>query len=799
MKIEAIGKDNRDLFLMVDDKVSATSNLKGLDKHFSHSHGDASSALLEDIFEAMEDGIALYDKDLNFVLCNRQYNQLAFPDDFRALRSGESAFGIGKEVFSSGFFVAPIGTNAEGMAKFICNFIRSCTLELELERADGRHLSVSSRQTSLGGYLLSFRDITDRKEVEKTAEKKLETINDAVGALEEGVALWDEDLRFILCNQQYIDMQLPPGEQGPSVGESAYDFARRLYEYFKSPEGTSIHEFAAATVNQLKNYNENMDFHRRDGAVLRVSIKRTGLGGYLITLLDITEERNSEAKAQTMLLDAIHSLDEGLCLYDKDMRFVAANKAWADIYWGTNRPEFGDHASHILNSLIDRGFYSWPEGVTRPEFIASVLNAIMSYTKGLKLETADGRYLVGSSHATELGGYLLSCRNVTKQIETEKELERQQAISHQNEKLSALGELLAGVAHELNNPLSVVFGYAQMLEDKVDDPVINERIGLIRQSSERAAKIVKTFLAMARQRPIKTVAFSLNDAINTALEVSSYSLKANGTQVYTNLDQALPLVDADFDQMAQVFSNLIVNAGHALKDLGDRGQLSICSYFDKKADRVIVEIKDNGLGIPEKIQTRIFEPFFTTKEVGEGTGVGLAFSHRIITSYDGELTLISRPGEGAMFKVILPASEEYICSATVSEEMDEGPKQKTVLIVDDEEGVAQLIYDLLSEQGFQPMQSTSPQSALNILESQTFDLILSDFKMPGMDGEDFYQALKVIAPECVDRIGFITGDAMSEKVMKFFEMSGRPHIEKPILNEELMELVSLLSPNDEVH
>jgi signal transduction histidine kinase/ActR/RegA family two-component response regulator len=682
------------------------------------------------------------------------------------------------------------------MSQNVGNLIRSYTEGLELKRVDGRYLLAVSKRTSLGGYLVTVSDITDRKRADSAEKKRLSALYDAAGALEEGFALWDEDFKFVLCNQKYQKLQLPE-EEAPKQGESAYDFSLRLFKYFRSPKGTTPHEFAAGTVNKLKSYVEDFDFYRKDGVILRVAVKKTGLGGYLITLLDITEERNSEAKAQHMFLDAIEALDEGLCLYDKDMRFVAANKAWGDIYWGSRKPAIGEHSSEILDGLLNRGFYAWPEGVTREEFEASLLCDIRSNTKGVALQTADGRHLIGSSHATEMDGYLLSCRDVTKQVETERELTEQRAIANQNEKLSALGELLAGVAHELNNPLSVIFGYAQMLQDKVDDPIINERIGLIGQSAERAAKIVRTFLSMARQRPTKVVAFSLNDAVNTALEVSSYSLKSNGTQVMTRLDSSVPFVDGDFDQLAQVFSNLVVNAGHAVKSLGEDGKLSIQSYYDNNLDVVVVEIKDNGPGIPEEIQARIFEPFFTTKDVGEGTGVGLAFSHRIITSHKGELTVTSKRGKGATFQVKLPASAEYIFSSPVPDSAIANSDKKTILIVDDEDGVAQLIFDLLFERGFLTTKSTSPQAALTILENQTFDVILSDFKMPGMDGEAFFQALKVIAPECIDRIGFITGDAMSENVRSFFASSGRPYIEKPVLNEELMELVAALSQNTE--
>ena len=900
---------------MIDDGKDENTLFSGASTDTPRTlENTATFPLLRDVFDAMQDGAALYDEELRLVLCNDKYEQYLFPPGFHDRRPGQSATEQARAIIQSDFFIVPKEPDIKSMPDAISDLIRSYTDGLELKRSDGRYFAIVSKRTSLGGFLVTVNDITAEQQAKKSEKKRL----DAVGALEEGFALWDENLKFVLCNDKYLDLQIPR-EEAPKPGESAYDFSRRLFKYFNAPEGTTIHEFAVGTVDRLKNYQEDMDFYRKDGATLRVAVKKTGLGGYLITLLDITEERNTEQKArnmlvdaiqaldeglclfdkdmklvfankawaniffrshpipdygemagdilfeliegdfyslpegvsksefmanivdvissykknltlmtsdgrqlissshetelggfllscrdvteernsnqraQNLLLDAIESLDEGLCLYDKDMRFVAANKAWGDIYFRSRVPQIGEHAAEVMGHLIDRGFYTWPEGVTRDGFIGSVIKAIQSNTKGLALTTADGRHLIGSSHATEVGGYLLSCRDITKQVETEEELEKQRAIANQNEKLSALGELLAGVAHELNNPLSVVFGYAQMLQDKVDDPVINERIGLIGQSAERAAKIVKTFLAMARQRPTKIVAFSLNDAVSTALEVSSYSLKSNGTEVLTDLDKTIPFVDGDFDQLAQVFSNLIVNAGHAVKDLGDEGRLSIQSSFDTRSDVVIVKIKDNGPGIPEDIQARIFEPFFTTKDVGEGTGVGLAFSHRIIASHNGELSLHSINGCGATFSIKLPISTQTVPAAALTDEENAQYRSKSVLIVDDEEGVAQLIFDILSEQGLLVTKTTSPRTALGILESQTFDIILSDFKMPGMDGEHFFEALSVVAPECIERVGFITGDAMSENVRSFFLSSGRPYIEKPVLKDELFDLIEGLS------
>ena len=247
------------------------------------------------------------------------------------------------------------------------------------------------------------------------------------------------------------------------------------------------------------------------------------------------------------------------------------------------------------------------------------------------------------------------------------------------------------------------------------------------------------------------------------------------------------MVLGDFDQLAQVFSNLIVNAGHAVQPKRSAGEILVRSFV--RDGQTIVEIRDNGPGIPRDIQKRIFEPFFTTKDVGEGTGVGLAFSHRIVASHDGQLELSSAVGRGTSFFVKLKTEDSGHQQRSLVPHPTGQSSVKNALVVDDEEGVAQLIHDLLVEEGIHVTKSTSPRDALRLASAQHFDLVLSDFKMPDMDGEAFYEAMKVVTPQNANAIGFITGDAMSANVRAFLERSKRPYIEKPIHKDELMRLI----------
>ncbi len=751
----------------------------------------SSIGVLNSIFADAEFGLALLDDDLNYVHLNACYQDLVYTDCVTP-EIGVSIVELGLKALKSGAFVLPEGVSVEEMHQGMVDAILTVGLKVEIERTDGRYLEADSRKVDLGGYLITVRDISDRKRLESAEKAKWDALNDAIGSLEEGFSLWDPEMRFILSNDRYMELAMPHRDAPFEPGTSAEQVVREMFQVgaMVMPDGMTEDEFLADIVSWVDDFGTPRDFYYSNGRTIMSTTHRTGLGGYLLTVLDVTSERESDRKARDMLLDAFQALDEGLVLCDENMNFVFGNDAWKKMLFEgfeENIPKPGDSVVENLFKQINAGYYAIPQGMSNEDYAAWMMGEMSQHGKQVPYSSADGRHFVGSSHLTQFGGALMFVRDVTLQITATEELEQQREATHQNEKLSALGELLAGVAHELNNPLSVIFGYSQMLQGKVADPVAAARIDLICQSAERSAKIVRTFLAMARQRPTESEPCPINDVVATALEVSTYSLKTNGARVRVDLDPSDPHVTGDFDQLAQVFSNLLINAGHAIQDKGAEGEIVIRSRVEADGAKVVVEISDNGHGIPDDIQPRIFEPFFTTKDVGEGTGIGLAFSHRIVESHDGVLSLHSEPGKGATFTTTLNTIDGRADTASAHASLL--PDQLSILVVDDEDGVAQLIADLLTEEGHRVTKTTDPRKALRLAEAERFDVVLSDFRMPGMNGETFFRAMEAIAPENARRIGFVTGDAMGPEVRRFLSTSHRPYIEKPIMKDELLTLI----------
>ncbi len=276
--------------------------------------------------------------------------------------------------------------------------------------------------------------------------------------------------------------------------------------------------------------------------------------------------------------------------------------------------------------------------------------------------------------------------------------------------MSALGELLAGVAHELNNPLSVVVGHAMMLREETADANTLRRIDKIAQAAERCTRIVKSFLAMARQEPAVLSPVDPNPVVRRALDAARTG-DGLAAEVELRLDDDLPPIMADADQIAQVVLNLVCNAAQAIAASGVGGRIVVSSEF--RNGSVEIRVSDDGPGISSEIRGRVFEPFFTTK--GEGTGLGLALCHRVVISHRGRIRVDPRPGGGTVFTVRLPMADKVAREPAPSANGVKGPARARILIVEDEADVAELMRDILRSQHHEIDHATTGEAALRLI------------------------------------------------------------------------------------
>lgn len=388
-----------------------------------------------------------------------------------------------------------------------------------------------------------------------------------------------------------------------------------------------------------------------------------------------------------------------------------------------------------------------------------------------------------------VNGIVFNARDISDAKEAEAEIARQRDNLHQREKLAAMGSLLAGVAHELNNPLSIVVGRATMLQEEAGDENTRSVADKIRAAAERCARIVKTFLSMARQRKLEQTAVALDAVLDDCVEMLAYGLRTAGVTVEKQFAPSLPAIAGNADQLHQVFLNLIVNAQQAMESQPAPRRLRLSA--ERVGEQLRVIVADNGPGIAPAIRSRIFDPYFTTKPAGQGTGVGLAVSLGIVESHGGTLTVDSPAGGGARFQVLLPIQpvQELPVEDQPGEPVAGARQGPRVLIVDDEAEVGSLLADILRRDASSIDIAASGQEALQLLAKREYDAILTDLRMPEMDGPELYRQIEQRWPPRARQVVFITGDALSPTVQTFLAGTGQPYLEKPFVPADVRGIV----------
>jgi signal transduction histidine kinase len=370
------------------------------------------------------------------------------------------------------------------------------------------------------------------------------------------------------------------------------------------------------------------------------------------------------------------------------------------------------------------------------------------------------------------------------------EVQRQRELLYQHDKIAAMGQLLAGVAHELNNPLAVIAGDVALLQRGARDPRLAARAARLEQAVGRCTRIVRNFLALARQHPPERVAVDLNRVVREGVELLAYPLRVDNMDVRLALDPELPSLDGDPHQLHQVVVNLVSNAHQALRETAGPRQVTVRT---RVADaRVVLEVADNGPGIPPELQSRIFEPFFTTKPVGQGTGLGLPLCLGIVEQHGGTLRVESAPGGGSVFVAELP-----VAACQPSRPAVPAPRRspralggaRTILVVDDEPAIGEIVSELLTDEGYTVETAANAALALERLDARAFDLVLCDVRMPVLDGRALYRALAGRDAGRRPRLIFMTGDGLGHETREFLETTAVPAVSKPLDFDELLPLV----------
>jgi signal transduction histidine kinase/CheY-like chemotaxis protein len=406
---------------------------------------------------------------------------------------------------------------------------------------------------------------------------------------------------------------------------------------------------------------------------------------------------------------------------------------------------------------------------------------------------------------------------------------RQQLL--QREKLAAVGQLVSGVAHELNNPLQGVLGYAELMLATKPAALETEELRAIRDNANRAAGIVRNLLTFAGRTTSARGWQQINRVVRDAIATREASLQAAGVELTFDAADRLPLVYIDATRLEDVVVNLIQNAEAAIaarregKSLSRavperaRGEIRITTRLEPDPDRIFVEVADNGSGLKDEDLPRVFDPFFTTREVGQGTGLGLSVCYGIVREHGGQIRAGNGSAGGAVFTIELPVMAESVMVAsaaaagivpppvaeprlatppafamvTPADDVDPSPRRRKALVVDDEESNAALVRRVLAGAGYDAESTTLSRRALVMIERTAYDAVIADVKMPELSGQELYGRVCQIRPEMARRFIFITGDIDGEDTRQFLDQSRCSYFMKPFNLERLTAAVDMLT------
>lgn len=389
---------------------------------------------------------------------------------------------------------------------------------------------------------------------------------------------------------------------------------------------------------------------------------------------------------------------------------------------------------------------------------------------------------------------------VARELEEERKL--QQHLM-QNEKLAAMGHILAGVAHELNNPLTAILGHASLLSMRELDPSSMRSIQAITSESQRAARLAKDLLGFSRKRQHQIENVNLNDLVRDTCALLRYQFKLKATKLNCSFSSFPLLVRIDPTQFQQVLVNLISNAEQAMPEGKHDAVVSVETL--RRGENSVVRITDNGTGIAQEHLDKIFEPFFTTKPEGQGTGLGLSISREVIERSGGDISVQSTVDRGTTFTVVLPLTLQMdatnVTPAQSGEEpvpldstrmipmISKAPEKIRVLLIDDENLLLNAIAQYLKSVGLIVETAESYASAISKIEKMTFDVVLSDIRLPGKDGFELYHMACQIKPALQKRFVFMSGDMVRKNTQEQLTLTGCAAIEKPFSFQNLHDIL----------
>ena len=636
------------------------------------------------------------------------------------------------------------------------------------------------------------RDVTRERENETRFTELFQT-------LREGVYLASADDRITEVNPALAQM----------LGfESKDDLIHlEISSLYRNPSDRAEERHDLTDLGFLRAHEITLN-HRKDGreivAVHTTAAIRDAAGKFVRyqgTFVDVTEQREMERllhREQEFAHRLMDSFPDVVVALDTDARYTFASPQVFDV--------LGFHPEELIGKRIG--------GRTDPHDRIAMMELFDDLVSG---RLADGQVEYRTQHKSgewrlfrasarplhdetgRITGVIASARDIT-------EPQRLQQQLIQSERLAAMGQMIAGVAHELNNPLTAILGVTELLRDKTSDENAHRQLDLAHRQARRAAHIVQSLLVFSRPSTPRNALLHLPDLLQRTLQLHEHSLRINKIHVDIVARQDLPTVLGDSNQLTQVFLNLIVNAEQAIHEVREQGTLRI--RLGVVGDRVLITFQDDGVGIRRELLPRIFDPFFTTKRPGRGTGLGLSICMAIIREHDGDISAQPLPDGGSVFTVSLPVCtqssvvvETPAAPANRAETETLGSASlagKRILVVDDEESILDLVTESLTSRGCIVDRAASSDVGLALAVENMYEVILCDLTLESPSGHiasgfELHDAIREILASrsgvCPHFI-FMTGDLVDAAISERAGNEGNRILQKPFRISELMSLLN---------
>jgi PAS domain S-box-containing protein len=690
---------------------------------------------------------------------------------------------------------SPLDFPTRGMARFLDARQWSGLVQVRLKN-DGtvRYFECVAhamlRDGKVHGITVLGRDITSVKQNEARFTELFET-------LQEGIYIATPDDRIREVNPAMVRI----------LGYDSREelLAKRVSEVFVDEmQRTNV---IREVKNQPSPESREITLLRKDGQSViclhtATAVRDTSgkVARYQGALIDITEQRGMEKrlhKEQEFARRLIDGFPDLIFVVDTKKRYTYVS------------PKVPSVLGYEINEFIGMAFGER----THPEERGSMLGLLQDLLTGRKdfgsieiqahHKNGEWRRLKCNfsplfDEAGKIEGVVISGRDVT-------EVKRLEEQLIQAEKLAAMGQMLAGVAHELNNPLTAILGVSELLRDRKGiDESTKRQLEMTHRQARRAARIVQNLLEFSRPASPQKKPVDLNRIIERTLQLHEHSLRRNSVQADFLPVPNLAVVVGDANQLIQIFLNLISNAEQAIREVRTSGHIKIRA--GQTGNRVFVNVQDDGTGIKPEALAKLFDPFFTTKRPGGGTGLGLSICMSIVREHGGNIEAESLPGSGASFTVFLPIPVTE--SRLVPRDLDTGSgewmsptfealKNRSVLVLDDEESIRMLLTEGLSAHGVKVDSAASAEQALSLILGHKYDVILCDLKLSGSginsDGHNVSQRLRIAAGANKPEVIFMSGDVLGDEAHSAFDM---PHkLQKPFrISDVLNQLMEVFAP-----